>query len=276
MHAIQGKRHVAGTVVPSLLIPLALVLCSAAIVGAQTESELKRLGDLSERAATGARQHLRSALASEDSNQRIPAMRVARFLDEPWFAELALPYCQSPDFVERVLALEAVTRSNPALGREYFLKALTSGERALRLRGVLGLAAGGDPSTAPELVKILREDLDPDLQAAAARALGQIGDIDSATHLYDAIEDSYPPVREQAILALVAIGDEGLRSNLIDRLKNHHTPGEKEILRLMALVPDPDLVAFIEPYLMNEDHEKRTLAAAAILSILERSGNAEP
>jgi hypothetical protein len=47
-------------------------------------------------------------------------------------------------------------------------------------------------------------------------------------------------------------------------------------MRLMALVPDPALVAIIEPFLMNDDHEKRTLAAAAILSILERSGNVQP
>ena len=44
----------------------------------------------------------------------------------------------------------------------------------------------------------------------------------------------------------------------------------------MALVPDPALVPVIEPFLASDDHVKRTLAAAAILSILERSGNAQP
>jgi HEAT repeat protein len=276
VHANQKKCRVKGGGVTRLLIYLALVLCSAANARAQAEAARDPHGDGLERAATEARQHLRSALASEDGNRRIPAMRVARFMDEPWMAELALPYCQSPDFGERVLALEVVTKTNPALGRAVFIDALTSGERALRLRGLLGLAALADPTTVPDLVRIMQEDLDPDLQAVAAQALGKVGDIQASAPLYEAIEDHDPPVREQAVLALIAIGDEGLRAYLVDRLQNDHYPGEAETLRLIALVPDPGLIPVIEPYLKNDNLEKRTLAAAAILSILKRSGNAQP
>jgi len=190
-------------------------------------------------------------------------------------AELALPLCQSPDVLERAFALEVVTSIDPALGRDAFLEALNSEERALRLRGLLGLAALGGPETIPELVKIMNDDPDPDLQAAAARALGDIGDITASTPLYRAIGKSYPPVREQAVLALIAIGDQNLGKNLIDRLRNDHSPGKAETLRLMAMVPDPALISVIEPYLKDEDPLKRTLAAAAILSILERSGNSQ-
>jgi HEAT repeat protein len=234
------------------------------------------LSNVEASAAASARRQLRSALASKDGNIRFPAMRVARSFSEPWIAEIVAPRCQSPDFMERVLALEVVTNTDPEQCRASFMEILTSGERALRLRGLHGLAAIGDPSTVRDLVRILEEDPDPDLQAVAAQALGTIGDDKASEALYEAIENDYFPVREQAVLALIAIGDEDLSGFLIDQLKNDHYPGRTETLRLISLVPDPSLVPILVPFLEDEDHEKRTLAAAAILSILERSGNAQP
>lgn len=229
-----------------------------------------------ERAAATSRQQLESALRSKDMNQRWTAMRVARYLKEPWIAEIALSYCDAPDMIERVLALEVVANTNPEVGKSVFLKALSSGERALRLRGLLGLAALGDPDTVPDLVKIMRDDPDPDLRVSAAQALEDIGDLKASIALYEGIESEYPPMREQAVLTLIAIGDAGLRDYLIDRLVNEHNPGREEVLRLLALVPDRSLVSVIEPYLSHEDEVTRVLAAAAILSILEGTGSAQP
>jgi HEAT repeat protein len=276
VHANREKRLVSRAIFTCQLIFLALLLCHSADVGAQGELAREAAGNGGEQAAADARRQLKSALLSRNSDQRLAALRVARFINEPWIAEIVEPLCKSPDFGERVLALEAVTNSNPAQGREAFLVALTSGERALRLRGLLGLAALRDPDTVPRLVEIMRGDLDPDLRATAAEALGKVGDIKASVPLYEVIEDRYAPVRERAVLALIALGDEALSQYLIDRLKNDHYPHQAEVLRLMALVPDPDLVTAIEPFLANEDHVKRTLAAAAILSILERSGTAQP
>ena len=275
--ANRKRRITLGAMAPCLLTILAVVPMSAMHARADDEvSPETRLNVVEAGAAASARRQLKLALASNDGNIRIPALRVARSFSEPWIAEIVAPLCQSPDFMERVLALEVVTNSDPERCRASFLEILTSGERALRLRGLLGMAAIGDPNTVPEFARILKEDLDPDLQAVAAEALGKIGDTKASTALYEAIDNHYPPVREHAVLALVAIGDEGLREYLIDRLQNDHYPGEAETLRLMALVPDPALVAVIEPYLMNDEPVKRTLAAAAILSILEGSGNAQP
>jgi len=254
-----------------MLFFLSIVLFSAANVGAQAETSVYR----GETAFSRAREQFELALVSEDINQRFPALRAARFINEPWIAEIVAPLCQSPDVFERAFALEVVANTNPALGRAAFLEALTSEERALRLRGLLGLAALGGPDTIPDLVRIMNDDPDPDLQVAAARALGDVGDVKASNPLYRAIENSFPPVREQAVLALIAIGDQNLAKNLINRLQNDHHPGIAETLRLMALVPDPALIAFIEPYLTDDDPLKRTLAAIAILSILERSGNSQ-
>jgi len=273
--ANRNRRQALGAKAQCLLTILAIASIPSMHAGAEEEVTAETRVNVEAGAAASARRQLQSALASTDGNQRIPALRVARSFREPWIAEIVAPLCQSPDFMERVLALEVVTNSDPERCRASFLEILSSGERSLRLRGLLGLAAIGDPDTLPDIVRILEEDLDPDLQAVAAEALGEIGNIEAANALYEAIENHHSPVREHAVLALVTIGDEDLGSYLADRLENEHNPGPAETLRLMALVPDPSLVAIIEPYLMNDDHEKRILAAAAILSILERSGNAQ-
>ncbi len=222
-------------------------------------------------AATAARRALETALRDENGNIRWAALRASRGLSSPWVAEIVLPLCTSPNIIERVIALEVVANTDPGVGRSAFLGALSSGERSVRLRGVLGLAALGDEDTVPHLTKILKDDPDPDLRAAAARALAAIADPMAAMPLYEAIESPYPPVREQAVLSLLAIGETSVGDYLLELLREDRDPGEAEILRLVALVPDPDVVEFLAPFLERQDSEIRTLAAAAITSIVERS-----
>jgi hypothetical protein len=226
--------------------------------------------------ATTARRHLESALDSDQEHVRWYALMAVRTLSQTWIAEIVLPLCDSPDIVERGFALEVVAGSNPKMGRNAFLRALISEERSIRLRGVLGLAALGDDDAVPNLVSIMNDDLDPDLRAAAARALGDIGDTEASIHLYEAIKSPFPPVRKYAVMSLLAIGDEDVGTYLVGGLQGLHYPGELETLRLMALIPDPTLIDPISPYLEHSDAEVRTQAATAVFSILERSGNARP
>jgi HEAT repeat protein len=226
--------------------------------------------------ATTARRHLESALHNDHEIVRWDALMAAGTLSETWIAEIVLPLCDSPDIIERGLALEVVASSNPEKGRDAFLRALISGERSIRLRGVLGLAALGDDDTVPNLVTIMNDDPDPDLRAAAARALGDIGDVTASIHLYEAIESPFPPVRTYAVRSLLMIGDEDVGTYLVGRLQERGSPGENGILRLLALIPDPTLIGPIIPYLEHSADDVRTQAAAAVFSILERSGNAQP
>lgn len=164
--------------------------------------------------------------------------------------------------------------SNPAVGRDAFLHALDSGERSIRLRGLLGLEKLGDTSTIARVVEILVEDPDPDLRAVATRTLGAIGSKRVSVPLFEALESEIPPVREQAVLSLLAINEGGLSEHLLERLAASKHPGEVNLLRMMALIPDPSLVPSIEPYLLHESKEVQTSAAAAIFEILDRSGYA--
>lgn len=240
------------------------------------ETAATALDETVQAAAAEARRLLASALGGDDGALRWTALRAAGGLSEPWIAELVLPLCDSPDVIERTLAMEVVANTDPGVGEAVFVEALTSGERPIRLRALLGLAALRDPDTIPAIAEILATDPDPDLRAAAARTLGAIGDDGASAALHAAITGSYPPVREQAVIALLAIGDRDVGDFLIQKLGKNQRPGDQEILRLLALVPDPALIGRIEPYLKHDDEAVRILAATAIFSILERSTDAPP
>lgn len=228
-------------------------------------------------AASEARRVLESALAGDDGPAKWLGLYAVRQLRQPWIAASLLRLCDSPDLTERVLALEAVTNSNPAKGKSAFAAALESEHRSIRLRGVLGLTALRDTSMAPDLVTIMLEDEDPDLRAAAAHALGEIGAVTASIPLYESVmESQYAPVREQAVLALMALGDEQVGVYLVEQLKTDRGPGEEELLKLLALIPDPNLIADLTPYLEHEFLEIRIQAAATILSILEKTRPSNP
>jgi HEAT repeat protein len=272
----QDKKIRVMRTAPCLLMLLAVSLLSVTEAGAQADASRQSDPGAGVKAAAAARRHLERALASDNGNVRWDALREARSLNEPWIAEIVHPLCDSPDIIERVIALEVVANTDPRLCKAAFLDVLTSGERSLRLRGLLGLGALGDGDTVTDLVEIMKDDPDPDLRVEAARALGDIGDARASIPLYEAMESPFPPVREQAVIALMAIGDEGVVEYLVGRLRDDDDPGEREILRLLALIPDPSLVGLIEPFLEHDDTDVRTLAAVAIFSILERSGATQP
>lgn len=289
MPSSRKKSFAVRIMVPGLAMALAVFQLSVKEARAQEETT-RRTSDSREVAAAdevlveeaarkiaeAARRHLESALNSDQESTRWDALRAAGTLREPWIAEIVVPLCDSPDIMERGIALEAVASSNPKKGRGAFLRALISGERSIRLRGVLGLAALGDDDTVPNLVTIMDDDPDPDLRAAAARALGDIGDTQASIHLYEAIKSTFPPVRRYAVMSLLTMGDEDVGTYLVGGLQELRYPGELEILRLLALIPDPTLIEAISPYLEHRDDAVRTQAAAAVFSILERSGNAQP
>ena len=254
----------------SLIVILVQCLASAEVVETPAEN------DAGHRAAAAARRQLERDLTSSDSIVRWNAIRAVSSLDDPWLAELVVPLCQSLDLGERVLALEVVANTNPRLGKAEFIDALNSHERAVRLRGLLGLAALGDRDTASDIVEILKDDPDPDLRVVAAKTLGSIGYLRVAPALYKAIEDSVPALGEEAVRALVAMNDPDVAEFLGDRLKNGGDPAPIPLLRMIALVPDRSVIEILAPYVESDDSMTRSFAAAAILAVLELTGQSSP
>jgi HEAT repeat protein len=219
---------------------------------------------------------LEKALVSDNLDFRIQALRAAMDLQEARLANFAMPRLEAPNLTERVLAYQVVANTSPELAKPALVKALRSGERTIRLRALLGLTALGDGDTVPEIVRILKEDPDPDLRAAAVRALGAIGDPKASLPLLEALSSQYSPVREQAVLALLKIREGDLVPVLTRQLEERGEPEKVHVMRLLALIPDPALVPIIRPYLDSGNNELRCEAAAAILTIVKESGTAQP
>jgi HEAT repeat protein len=255
---------------------------SGGVAVAQTGgSEVSELIDPSVEPATPAavvkaRETLRAALESTDLPVRINALRAALGIREEWLGEVAMARLGAPDLTERVLAYQVVATTDPGIAKEELIKALRSGERTIRLRALLGLGALGASDTVPDVVRVLKEDPDPDLRAAAARALGAIGDPLASLALINALSSEFSPVREQAVLALVKIGESDLVPVLTRRLHEGDDPDKINIMRLLRLIPDPALIETIRPYLESGNDELRCEAAASVLVISEGSGTAQP
>ncbi len=258
----------------AVCICLAAAVAAAAPVTASQEAAANPARPDAEPRAAGldpnlevrAREVFLAELRSRHDHVRWAALRAATLLDTHWIAESALPLASSPDILERVLALEVISRVEPEHGREEFLAALTAGERAVRLRGLQGLERLADPRTAPDIARLLEREPDPDLRAAAARALGAIGDAAAVPALYNAAGDDHVAVRRQAVDALLEIGDPNIGRYLISRLELGDPRNLTTTLQLLAQVGDTELITDIAPYLDHPHDPVRIWAATAILA----------
>ncbi|MGD9252724.1 MAG: HEAT repeat domain-containing protein [Holophagae bacterium] len=255
---------------------LVAALLPAASVKAQNSAQVDPETEVEARVAStveDARSVFVDVLNSRHDHVRWAALRAASVLTTPWIAEVTLPITSSPDTLERVMALEAVAATAPEIGRGRFLAALTSPDRAVRLRGLQGLERLGDPSTVHDISKHLDEEGDPDLRAAAARALGAIGDPSAVPSLYGSVSDDSPIVRREAVAALVTIGDEEIGPFLVTQLERTPPLDLPGMLKLLAIIADPAHIPRLARYLDDEDDEVRCWAATAILASTE---NREP
>ena len=91
--------------------------------------------------------------------------------------------------------------------RQHLLE-LHSDEPRLRLAGANGLAAMGRSAcicqAVPALIDTLK-DPDPDVRAAAAEALGKIGDVRAVDALQEILSEGHPATAPAAARALAAI-----------------------------------------------------------------------
>ena len=211
---------------------------------------------------------LREAVSSADEGVRLFALERAAATSAPGLEAGARHAAASSDRVERCLALELLTRIDVAGNREVFVDALGSPFRSVRLRALKALETLSDKSLSPRLIEVLEHDPDPDLQALAARSLGNIGALDAREALHRAVTTGHPVVQTAATRALVAIGDLGVGRLLLERARVAGGSERRRLFGLVALVPDADLVPSLTALLEDPDREVRVAAAAAILNIV--------
>ncbi|MBI4518888.1 MAG: HEAT repeat domain-containing protein [Deltaproteobacteria bacterium] len=221
--------------------------------------------------AETARTLLSVSLESHDSYLQWGGLNAARSLREKDLTDDIRRLARSDDRYARSLALELLTRLDPQSGREEFLAALDSPFRSVRLRALQGLARLNDRALAERFGAVLTGDSDPDLRAFAARALAEIGGPEAVALLYRAVDDPIMTVQEEAVRGLVALHDGGIADVVRRRLNDHPPAAGDGIIRLAGLIPDRTLVDGLGPLLADPDPQVRASAAAAILSIVERT-----
>lgn len=218
-----------------------------------------------------ARALLSVSMRSPDSYLRWFALQAAEPLTDRELAEAVRTRARADDRYERSLALGMLAHADPAGSRDEFIAALDSPFRAVRLRGLEGLAQLNDRSLTERFAEVLSGDPDPDLRAFAARALGATGSGQAALVLHRAMDDPVATVQEEAVRALVVLGDPGISAVMRRRLADSPPEARVRNIRMAGLVPDRAIIRDLGPFLGDGDPQVRSFAAAAILSILERT-----
>lgn len=212
---------------------------------------------------------LAEALLAREEGPRLLAWKLAADLATPGLETAARVGTESPDRVERSLALELLAHIDVPRNRDTFAKGLDSPYRSVRLRAMRALATLHDPQLAVRFAQVLAEDPDPDLRALAALALGAIDAVESEPALRKGLLDPHPVVQEAAVRGLVARGETGIGVELLERARGTDWPETTRLLGLVALVPDRAVLPRLTELLDDPTPVVRVAAAAAILHLAE-------
>jgi HEAT repeat protein len=196
----------------------------------------------------------------------------------------------SPDPETRLSAVEAVGEVGSDLAMEAIEYGLADEEREIQLRSVRALgrlrtadgkAAGGD-----RLVELVRKENDPELTAAAVRALGDARDPRAQESLRPLAFASSPLIAVAAVETLGKLDDPARVDTLLEVLDHPHSEVVKAALVALEGVYDPRVLARYGEALSHQAWDIRRLAAdclarfggpeAALLLKEKLSGEGEP
>jgi HEAT repeat protein len=196
----------------------------------------------------------------------------------------------SPDPETRLTAVEAVGEVGSELGMEAIEYALADEEREIQLRSVRALGRlrtrDGRPAGGDRLVELVHKQSDPELAAAAVRALGDANDPRAQESLRPLALASSPLIAVAAVETLGKLDDPRGVDTLLAALDHPHTEVVKAALLALEGVRDPRVLARYGLALSHQAWDIRRLAAdclarfggeeAALLLKEKLAGESEP
>jgi HEAT repeat protein/nucleoside phosphorylase len=147
--------------------------------------------------------------------------------------------------------------------RPVLIRALGSAHRAVRLAAVEVLTIDGGPGVRLAVEKLVRHP-DARTRAAAAQALGQIGDVRSAPILIETLQDRDSYVRGFTATALsrIGVGSEDARAALLARLDDPVEAVVGLAARALGALGGDAVVSALQPCALDEGNSLWTRATA--------------
>jgi hypothetical protein len=144
---------------------------------------------------------------------------------------------------------------------------LTSGEMLEKIRAVYALTGLKGQAVIDLVVKALK-DPSPDVRAAAARALGEMGDLRALKPLVEALDDEDPVVLRSIVDALIEYKDPRLLGPMTKLLKNKDAGVVERALEVIAAIGDKRSEEAML-YFADKGNKKMKAAAMKALGAME-------
>jgi HEAT repeat protein len=219
---------------------------------------LKALSDHDERVWQGAIRHLVtlpekdlpilwSALKQSPARQREGLITTLERTSVDRLALLALEHVDSPDYAERILAVELAGRAGTPECQRAALEALQDPAPPVRRAAATSLIGTQNPAAVPGLGRSLT-DPDPEVRVEAVRALGMIDDDDVIPFLISGLKDPEPRVRAQASDALIRWSSPTVARRLAEVLSSPdlRRPAAELLARMGGAAVEPLLDVLIQ------------------------------
>ena len=216
---------------------------------------------------------LAQLLQQPDDRLRLAVARALGDLNDSRATGTLLEFIDRGELELQLEALSGLRKLKDPRATSRLLSLLDESEARLRERAVDLLGDCGDTDTAERLEQVLRMDRSEDVRAAAARALGEIGDPVSVDVLTDALNDQFS-IRCRAIVSLGQIGDDAAQPALLAMLKDQTPEVRFHACNAIAQARLKSARNPLEPLLYDSVTMVQRAAARALVKLDDPRGDA--